>query len=334
MRWALVGASTIAAQYMIPAFRAAGATDLPWVVSGDQARGEAFAKANGVDAATTDLDRVLADPAVDAVYISTTNEKHMPQALAAIAAGKHVLCEKPLAMSVADAARMVRAAERAGLVFATNHHLRNAGTHLAMRQAVVDGRLGRVLSVRVMHAVMLPPHLQGWRITDKAAGGGVIPDITVHDADTVRFLLGEDPADVVAMATASGLGQGGIEDSAMSVWSMPSGAMVFAHESFTHAHARTALEIHGTDGSIYATDVMTQRPVGEVDLVTKAGTERLDVSRHDLYTRAVGLFHDAVAGKGRPSADGWDGVKSMTVAAAVARAAETGQRVRVAEMGV
>ena len=331
MKWGLIGASTIAAEHMIGAIRAAGG-EIASVLSSDADRAQAYAATHGIARGFTDLDALLAGE-IDAVYISTTNEKHLPQALAAIAAGKHVLCEKPLAMSVADAVRMVRAAEAAGLTFGTNHHLRNAGAHLAIRDLVAAGRIGRVLSMRVFHAVYLPPHLQGWRIDNPAAGGGVIPDITVHDADTVRFHLGEDPSEVVAMQTASGLGQG-VEDSAMSVWQMPSGAMVHTHESFTHRFAGSGLEIHGTEGSIRATGVMTQRPVGEVMLVTESGTEMVPYSDHNLYARAVGLFHDAAAGKGRPSADGIDGVKSLAVAAAVAEAATSGRRVSVDYGGV
>jgi 1,5-anhydro-D-fructose reductase (1,5-anhydro-D-mannitol-forming) len=181
--------------------------------------------------------------------------------MAAIAAGKHVLCEKPLAMTLAEAAEMVRAAQAKGVTLATNHHLRNAGSHLAIRDLIASGRLGRILSVRVFHAVHLPPHLQGWRINDAAAGGGVIADIVVHDADTVRFYLDEDPAEVVAKSAVSGLGQG-VEDSVMSVRSMPSGVMVQTHESFTHPFALTGIEVHGSDASVLGRGVMTQRPVG------------------------------------------------------------------------
>ena len=84
-----------------------------------------------------------------------------------------------------------------GVVFATNHHLRNAGSHLAIKELIRSGRLGSVRSIRIFHAVMLPPQLQGWRIDNASAGGGVIPDIVVHDADTVRFHLDEDPKEVV-----------------------------------------------------------------------------------------------------------------------------------------
>lgn len=327
MRWGLIGASTIASQYMIDAMRATGG-EVRSVLSSDRDRARDYAAQHGIPGAYHDLDALLSDPDLDAVYISTTNEKHFPQAMAAIAAGKHVLCEKPLAMSVEDAVTMVRAAQDAGVVFATNHHLRNAGSHLAIRDLIASGRIGTVLSLRVFHAVHLPPHLQGWRIDNPAAGGGVIPDITVHDADTVRFHLGEDPVDVVAMSAQSGMGQG-VEDSVMSVWSMPSGAQVQAHESFTHQFAGTGIEIHGTEGSIIARGVMTQQPVGEVRLVTAAGSQPVSFSGHNLYERAVGLFADAVAGKGRPAADGRDGVASLAVAQAVAEAATSGQRTAV-----
>ncbi len=327
MNWGLIGASTIASEHVVDAIRAQGHR-IVTVMSGDARRGADYAARHAIPASTTDLDALLATPGVDAVYISTTNEKHFPQAMAAIAAGKHVLCEKPLAMIPADAAEMVRAAADKGVVFATNHHLRNAGSHLAIREMVASGRIGRVLSVRVFHAVHLPPHLQGWRINDAAAGGGVIPDITVHDADTVRFYLDEDPSEVVAMAGASGMGAG-VEDSVMSVWSMPSGAMVQTHESFTHPFAGSGIEVHGVEGSIFGRGIMTQKPVGEVELVDASGRQAIEFERHDLYARSVVRFAEAVAGRGRPAADGVDGVKSLAVAMAVRDAARTGRAVRV-----
>ena len=331
MGWGLVGASMIASEHVIGAIRANG-HEIVTVMSGDAGRGADYATRHRIPASTTDLAGLLATPGLDAVYISTTNEKHRPQALAAIAAGKHVLCEKPLAMTAPEAAEMVRAAQAAGVVFATNHHLRNAGAHRAIREIVASGRIGRVLSVRVFHAVHLPPHLQGWRIRDAGAGGGVIPDITVHDADTVRFYLGEDPAEVVAMAGASGMGEG-VEDSVMSVWSMPSGAMVQTHESFTHRFAGSGVEVHGTEGSVFGRGIMTQKPVGEVELVTAAGREVVGFERHDLYAYGLGSFAEAMAGRGRPAADGIDGVKSLAVAMAVREAARTGRAVRVDYQG-
>lgn len=328
MKWALIGASTIAAQYMIRAIRAQENAEILSVVSGSAARGADYAREHGIPKSGTDLDEALADPAIEAVYISTTNEKHLSQALAAVAAGKHVLCEKPLAMTIADAAAMVLAAEKAGVVFATNHHLRCSGSHRTVRDLIANGRIGKVLSLRIFHAVHLPENLQGWRINSAEAGGGVIPDITVHDADATRFLLREDPATVVAQMTASGMGEG-VEDSAMSVWTMPSGAMVMSHESFTHPFAGSGFEVHGTEGSIFARGVMTQRPMGEIELVTKAGREIVPYPAHDLYVQGVGEFVAATQGKGQPAATGWDGVKSLAVALAVREAAASGKRLTI-----
>lgn len=144
MNWAFLGASTIAGQYLASAIRATGNCEVGWVVSGSADRAASFANTHGIAKFGTDLSAALADPAVGAVYISSTNEKHHAQALAAIAAGKHVLCEKPLATSIADAQDMVMAAERAGVVFATNHHLRSAGSLRAIRQLIANGRVGKV----------------------------------------------------------------------------------------------------------------------------------------------------------------------------------------------
>lgn len=325
MNWGFVGASTVAGQYMAAAIRAQSRGDLRWVISKNPERAAEFAQTHGAALYGTELQQALADATVTAVYISSTNEKHHAQALAAIAAGKHVLCEKPLALCVRDAAEMVDAAERAGVTLATNHHLRSAGSIRAIRDLIAAGRIGRVLSVRVFHAVELPPHLRGWRLDNPGAGGGVIADLTVHNADLVRFLLAEDPISVVAEMDATGLGQG-VEDSAMSVWAMPSGAMVFSHESFTHPYAASGVEVHGTSGLIMARGVLAQDPVGEIDLVTQQGTTRIAFDQGGIYERVVADFIAAIDDQRAPVASGRDGLKSLQIAEAVRVAALTGQR--------
>ncbi len=329
MKWGLIGASNIAAEYMIDAIRAQGSGhEILAVMSTTNARADEFARANNIPTGTSDLQKLLADQNIDAVYISSTNEKHHSQTMAAIAAGKHVLCEKPLALNLADAASMVTAAEKAKVVLATNHHLRNAGSHLAIKEQIDAGRIGTVLSIRIYHAVMLPKKLRGWRVNDAAAGGGVILDIVVHDADTVRFYLDEDPVAVTATAQCSDMSEE-VEDGVMSIWQMPSGAMIQTHEAFNHPHAGSGIEVHGTAGSIFARGVMTQRPVGQIDIVDEKGKHSLSFSNHNLYERSLSLFTAAVAGNAAPAASGVDGVKSLALALAVKQAAVTNARVQV-----
>lgn len=326
--WGLIGASTIAREWVIGAIRATGG-DIVSVMSSSAERATAYAAANGIGRATDRLDALLSDPAIDAVYISTTNELHRDQAIAAAKAGKHILCEKPLALSLRDAHAMLDAARDAGVVMATNHHLRNAAPHRAMRDAIAAGRIGRPLAARVFHAVYLPPHLQGWRIDRPAAGGGVVLDITVHDADTLRFVLGEDPVRATAFAQASGMAREGLEDAVMGVLEFRSGLIAQFHDAFTIPHAGTGFEVHGTEGSLIARDVMTQQPKGTVTLRNDEGETELALDHANLYERALRNFHAATAGKGSPSASGEDGIWSLATGLAVRESARTGHPVAV-----
>ena len=115
IRWGLIGASTIAKQYMIAAIRNQPDGEIAAVMSSSPERAAAYAREQGIPAGVSSLPDLLATD-IDAVYISTTNELHLEQALAAASAGKHVLCEKPLALTAADARRIVAACKDAGVV--------------------------------------------------------------------------------------------------------------------------------------------------------------------------------------------------------------------------
>jgi 1,5-anhydro-D-fructose reductase (1,5-anhydro-D-mannitol-forming) len=327
-RWGLIGASTIAREWVIGAIRATGG-EVVSVMSTNAERGRDYAQANGIAKSVTSLEDITGDAGIDAVYISTTNELHVEQAIAAAKAGKHVLCEKPLALTISDARAMVHEAKDAGVVLATNHHLRNAGSHRAMRDAIAVGRIGKPLAARVFHAVYLPPHLQGWRLDKPQAGGGVILDITVHDADTLRFVLNDDPVEAVAFSQAGGMGQAGLEDAVMGVLRFRSGVIAQFHDAFTTKFAETGFEVHGTEGSLIARNVMTQKPVGSVVLRNAEGEHELDLDQRNLYEAGLQAFHDAVAGKGRPSATGEDGVWSLATGLAVVKSAATGKAVAI-----
>ena len=144
LRWALIGASTIAGQWMVNAIRAVG-DEVVAVVSGDLARARAFAQQHGI-AHALDAEAGLTGLGVNAVYISSTNEKHEAQTLFAAAQGWHVLCEKPLATTFEAAERMVEACRSAGVVMGTNHHLRHNSAHRQMRDVVRAGTLGRLVA--------------------------------------------------------------------------------------------------------------------------------------------------------------------------------------------
>jgi 1,5-anhydro-D-fructose reductase (1,5-anhydro-D-mannitol-forming) len=323
VRWGLIGASTIAAEHMINAIRENGG-EVMSVMSTKADRGAKYAEQHGIARATTSLENLVGSNDVDAVYVSTTNELHRDQVFAAAGARKHVLCEKPLALTLVDARAMVAECRKRGVVMGTNHHLRNAATHRAMREAIKQERIGRPLFARVFHSVYLPAHLRGWRLERPEAGGGVVLDITVHDADTLRFVLDDEPRSVISMTSHGGMGRAGLEDGAMGVIRFSNGLLAQFHDGFTTKFATTGFEVHGDAGSLIGRDCMTQAPKGDVLLRTSAGEETLKLDHENLYARSIRLFHEAVQGRGAPSATGEDGVKSLSVAVSALKAAQSG----------
>ncbi len=327
--WGLIGASTIAREWMVSAIRSQPGNQVAAVMSTHPERGRKFAAENGIPATYSDLAGLLSDPKIQAVYISTTNELHKEQTLAAAAAGKHVLCEKPLALTIADGREMVAACAKAGVVMGTNHHLRNAATHRKVRELVHAGAIGKPLFARVFHAVYLPPHLQGWRLNKPDTGAGVILDITVHDADTLRFVLGAESLEATGISQQAGMASQGLEDGVMAVLRFDNGVLAQVHDAFTVKHAGTGLEIHGTEGSIVARNVMTQRPLGEVTLRNAAGDTTFELEHENLYERGLRSFVSAINGRGQPAATGEDGVRSLATALAVLEACNSGRRTPV-----
>jgi 1,5-anhydro-D-fructose reductase (1,5-anhydro-D-mannitol-forming) len=152
----------------------------------------------------------------------------------------------------------------------------------------------------------------------------------VHDADTVRFVLDDDPREVTAMTASHGMGKSGLADTVMGTFRMKRGALVQFHDAFTIKHASTGFEVHGTEGSLIARNCMTQNPVGDL-VLRKGSTEKVinDFDRNDLYTRSVANFQAAVGGTGSPSATVEDGIWSLATALAVQESADSGKTTSV-----
>jgi 1,5-anhydro-D-fructose reductase (1,5-anhydro-D-mannitol-forming) len=329
LRWGAIGASWIAEDWMLPAIRETGA-EVVAVASHDAARATSYAARNGIAAAYGDVEALLADPNVDAVYISSTNQWHQPQAVAAARAGKHVLVEKPMATTVAEAQAMIEACTVAGVVLAVDHHMRHAPTLRAMKRVLDAGAVGRPLAVRIAHAILLPEFLRTWRTSAPDAGGGPILDLTTHDTDNLRFLLDDEVADVVATTAGQRFSANGVEDAVMTVMRFRSGVIASTYDAYTVGGSQTMVEIHGTEGSLIGTEVLRQGPVGDVVLRRGDEVERVDVGeRSDLYAATVRAFTRAVRGAGRPTVTGEDGLRAVEVALAVIEAARSGRRVPI-----
>ncbi len=329
LRWALVGASDIAATKVLPAIRAVGDTAVV-VRSGHGDHAAAWAHDHGVPEAVTDLRAAVERDDVDAVYVSSVNAQHREHVEAAAAAGKHVLAEKPLALTLDDARAMVHACRAAGVVMATNHHLPASPTHRALRRVVRSGLVGDVRAVRVHHAVQLPERLAGWRVDDPV-GGGVVLDVTVHDAAAVAAILGSRALSVEAAGLNQDNDSGGPCDAVVTSMEWEGGVLVQTHDAYNNPHLPTSLHVLGTEGALVAENCNTGAPVGEVPLgPPHVAAPVVGGPRHPLYEVTVRAFGTAVAGDGDVVVSGEDGVRSLAVSLAVLESLRTGARAVVA----
>jgi 1,5-anhydro-D-fructose reductase (1,5-anhydro-D-mannitol-forming) len=326
----LIGASFVAASRMLPAFAAHGIRPSA-LFDTDQNRFEHWREHN-IKLVTTDLDAFLASD-IDAVYISSRNDQHAPHAIAAAAAGKHIILEKPMALALDQAAAVVDAADTAGVVLAINHHLPGSPLHATARRLVAAGRIGTLLSARINHAVLLPEQLRGWRLDD-VAGGGVVFDITVHDASVLNPLFGTEPVRVTALGVSQATwNNAGSRDAVMTIIEYNGARLAQTHDAFGVPFPGTSMEIHGEAGAIVIGDAMTQNTPGTVTLHTDSGTEPIEVDcRDDLYDINVRSFIAATRGSGRPTATGADGVQALKVALAAEQSLATGETVTMADL--
>jgi predicted dehydrogenase len=175
------------------AIRRLGNVEVVAVVAATDAEASGFAKSANIDWATADAGAVLADKSIDGVHICTPNNTHYPLAMAALKAGKHVLCEKPLAMSASEARNMLTLAEKKGLCHATNHNLRYYPVVQHLRRMVENGDLGEILVVQGTYSQdwLLYETDFNWRIVKKENGPlRVVGDIGSHWMDLIQHVTG------------------------------------------------------------------------------------------------------------------------------------------------
>jgi 1,5-anhydro-D-fructose reductase (1,5-anhydro-D-mannitol-forming) len=327
LRWGIVGPGSIANSSLAPAINRDPSSELVAVVSRDQARADAFAQKHGARWAGTDYDTMLARDDVDAVLITTPNALHADQVQAAARAGKHVLCDKPLALDAAGARRAVHACREAGvrlgIDFQTRHHapLREA------RRLIEAGEIGQVVSVQIDASPgRRPPG--GWRTDPELAGLGSVNNIAVHVYDVLRYLLGADVTEVAAMFD-TGRDSGVIEILPMVLLRFDSGVLAYANGNQATAHPLNEIVIHGTTGRIDGRGITRPVKEGDMTVVSEAGSRTDSWSTIDCYDRTVAAFSEAVLAGRDPNPSGEDGLRSVQITDAIAKAAREGRTVAV-----
>jgi 1,5-anhydro-D-fructose reductase (1,5-anhydro-D-mannitol-forming) len=313
--WGIVGLGRIAGTEIAPAITASASGALISVVSRDQGRAEAFAREHGAASAVDDYAKMLANPAVGAVYIATPNAQHAEQVVAAARAGKHVLCDKPLALKVADARRCIAECRSAGVGLGITFQTRFFDGMPEAAGLIRDGGIGRVVTAEAQIGTRgsLP---RGWRTDPALAGLGTLNNIGVHALDILRYLIGSEVLEVAAMASSEPGFE--IDTTDLVLLRFSNGALGQLNASQAVPHPRDDIALYGTEGRVLAPNLSRPDRDSVMSFITRDGEREFPVSSRGSYLRTVKAFTEAVENGRDPSPSGEDGLRSVELTAAIA----------------
>lgn len=337
--WAIVGIGSHADLKIAPAMRRARDTHLVAVYSRDQSRADAFAGTHCADAAYSDLDAMLADPRVEAVFVASPNHLHAPQVIRAAAAGKHVLCEKPMANTPSAAAAMVAACRDHGVTLGLGFELRFHPAHLWARKLLDEDAIGRI---RLAHGQWgrgnrgEPEHLprtglrEWWETPELIGDASVLVGLGVHVFDLFRFLLRDDVVEVVAMTDGQTDHQP-LEHIATIALRMNGGAIAQVMCGRMLPDTQNDLALYGSDGRFATKETIWEARLGSAQIVS-AAENRSESWEYDYLANFVAEledFHDALNTGRSPAATGEDGHAAARITAAAIESAKTGRTIRL-----
>jgi 1,5-anhydro-D-fructose reductase (1,5-anhydro-D-mannitol-forming) len=342
VRWALLGPGRHASRSVVPQLRQAADTELAAVVSRDRARGEAFARTHGIPKVYGSIEEVLRERDIDAIYDATPDGLHVPHAIAAAEAGKHALIEKPLALSVAEAAKAIAASRRHGTKLGVVFNQRHEAVHHEARRIVLNGEIGEVKLVHVQIALRTSISRGGagapvtWRTDPKFRAGGIAVSIGDHAYDTLAFLVGQEIEAVSALSDATQTDPPN-ERVASMLLKLSGGAIGYAVASFVTPFARRPFEIHGTTGTIIIENSYTyltgagDDPTPTLTIVNETGSTVQRIPATDSFRLEIEQFNRAIAGKGEPMTPPEQGLRALAIGEALYAAIESGQMRKTAD---
>ncbi|HYN89128.1 MAG TPA: Gfo/Idh/MocA family oxidoreductase [Ardenticatenaceae bacterium] len=325
VRFGILGAGVIADVRMAPAMREAVGCELVAVHARNPDKARAFATRHALGRWYSDWQALLEDQEVDAVYVATPPYEHEAQTLAAARAGKHVLCEKPMAITLDECDRMIAACREArvrlGLCFMMRFH----PVHRRMRQLLDEGFLGepRMAEARLLFELG-DKSPAAFRVRPELGGGGAVMDVGVHCVDLLRFLLGREVESVSATADRDPAVYPSDLTTMMAL--RFSGAVPAAvGSSFAIPYAgRNNVELYGSAGSLFSVSTLGQESRGTLIGTSAAGRWVEEPPVYNQYVALLDEFVTAIAEEREPSPGGEDGRAAQAVALAAYESIRSG----------
>ncbi|TVM18297.1 hypothetical protein DPQ33_05965 [Oceanidesulfovibrio indonesiensis] len=312
VRWGIVGTSGFARHTFGPAIVGSRRGELYGCVGSDISRARDFAARLGAVKVHQSVDDMAEDPEIEAVWIASPNHMHKEHALAMLSEGKHVLCEKPMAVTPEDCEEMVDAAEDNGVLLSVGYHMRHHPELRRLQERFAARHFGPPVEARarMFHAYPAPPPT--WRAKKATSGGWAINDIGTHLIDLLRWFLGE--AETVRGELATKRFHVEADDHAVVMARFDSGGLGLMECSTGAPGPGFLLEVYGTEGFAVAKDVMFGQG-GSMMLMESGwpGVEKNEVEEINLYEAQVDHFCAALRGEEELRVTGEDGLRNVEI---------------------
>ena len=327
LNWGVLGASYFAIEHMIPALQQSAGVRVHAIASRDQAKADVVAEQFGLPRAYGDYESLLADPDIDVVYNPLPNHLHVPWTEKAARAGKHVLCEKPIALDAAEAASLIPVRDETGLQIQEAYVVIHHPQWKRVRELVREGRIGRLRAIQGWFSYWLDD--AGNIRNKREMGGGGLLDIGVYPLVTARFVFEAEPVRVFAAIERHP--DWDVDVLSSAVLQFPTGILSFTCGTMLGGYQHMA--VHGTEGRIELPDPFAQSPTREAQIRIlgpgaiwepfEAEVERLAKAKQ--YVLQAEAFCAAVRGEAPPAFPLEESVRMMRVLDALARSGESGR---------
>lgn len=309
LRFGTLGAASITPSALLRPAREVEGVEVVAVAARDETRARKFAAKHSIARVHASYDALLADPEVDAIYNPLPNGLHCEWTIRALEAGKHVLCEKPLAANAEEAARMQAAAERTGRVLAEAFHWRYHPLAARMSEIIASGELGVVRRVEASLCFPLPvPSDIRWQYD---LAGGALMDAGCYPVSIVRFLAGAEPVVVSAEAKLASLNVDRLMEIELR---FPNEVTGFVRTSMFSTHLlELRASVLGSEGELHCFNPVMPHLYHRLSVKGNAGKRREKVAGASTYSSQLAAFRDWVNGGPPMPTDGAHGVANMRV---------------------
>lgn len=314
IKWGVIGCGGIADRRTIPGLVLADNAELVAVMDINMELAKKVGEKYNVSAVYDNIDDLLSNDEVEVVYIATPVFLHKEQSIAALKAGKHVLVEKPVGLTVAEGNEIAELAKSKNLKVSVGLMMRYHTYHQQIKELISSGKIGDIVSMRAQFTCWFPESDKAWSQSKKMSGGGSLMDLGVHCIDLLLYLSSLKACIVSGMCETMTFSYE-VEDSASVLIKMENGAKAYVDVNFNIPDdaSESRLEFFGTRGSIIANGTMAQEEVGTVK-VTESNQEGYDAMQErtelnsyilegdlgNMYTKEIEAFSDALLNNKTP----------------------------------